>query len=292
MLTRRAALSSALLLAAAAAARGGTAAPRVAALDWTLASACLSLGVVPAGVAETRQYSRWVVEPALPPGVVELGLREAPSLEGLALLAPDLILIDDFQSALRPRLERIAPTLSVDIYGDSRRPLALAEDALHTLARRLGREARAGEVLAAAESGFARARARLGAAPRAPLLVFNASDARTIWIYGKGSLFADALERIGLASAWTGATSPWGSATSDISALASVPDATLVLVGPVSARTDAALSGSDLWTGLTGRRRLLRLPAAWPFGEVAAALRFADLVSAALARDGAGSTAG
>lgn len=283
-MTRRAVLSGLAVAAATGVARGGTKELRVASLDWTLTSACLSLGVVPVGVAEIRQYGRWVVEPALPQGVVELGLREAPSLEGLASLAPDLILVNGFASAIAPQLNRIAPTLSVDIYGDDRRPLALAEDGLRTLARRLGREAQAGEVLTAAAAGFDRARGRLGASRSAPLLVFNVADARNVWIYGKGSLFADSLARIGLESAWSGTTSPWGSATSDITAVAAVPDATLVLVGPVTAQTEEALARSELWQGLTATRKLLRLPAVWPYGEVSAAVRFADLISRALAR--------
>lgn len=286
-LTRRGALLSlAALLAAPRGAFAAAPAPRVASLDWTLASACLSLGVVPAGVAETRAYGRWVVEPALPPGTVELGVREAPSLEGLAQLAPDLILVNGFHDAMRARLERIAPTLSIDIYGDGRRPLAAAEDALRALGRRFGRAAEAEAFIGGVEAGFARTRAALGAAARPPVLPFNLADARTLRIYGAGSLYADALERIGLASAWAGATSPWGTATADFAVLAAVPDATLVLVEPVPAEAEAVLTGGELWAGLTAGRRLLRLPAVWPFGEASAALRFAELLAAALARGG------
>ncbi|WP_237478567.1 ABC transporter substrate-binding protein [Lichenibacterium dinghuense] len=285
-LTRRGALLSlaAVLAGPAWAAAAAPPAPRVASLDWTLASACLSLGLVPAGVAETRAYGRWVVEPALPAGTVELGVREAPSLEGLAQLAPDLILVNGFHDALRARLERIAPTLSIDIYGDGRRPLAAAEDALRALGRRFGLDAEADAVVGGVDAGFARARAALGAAARPPVLPFNLADGRTLRLYGAGSLYADALERIGLASAWAGTTSPWGTATADFAALAAVPDATLVLVEPVPAEAEAVLTGGALWAGLVAGRRLVRLPAVWPFGEASAALRFAALLAAALTR--------
>ena len=292
-ITRRAAvLSMAAVLAspaclAATRPRGAATAPRVAALDWTLASACLSLGLVPAGLAEQRLYARWVGEPALPPGIVELGLRQAPSLEGLAQLAPDLILVDSFAEPLRPRLERIAPTLAIDIYCDARHPLASSEAALRDLGRRFGRAAAAEAFLAGVEASFAAARAALGPGARAPVLPFNLADDRHLRLYGTGSLYADALERLGLTSAWPGATSPWGTATADFSALAAVPDATLILVDPVPVEAEAVLTGGGLWGGLTAGRRVLRLPAAWPFGEAGAARLFADQLTAALTR-GAG----
>ncbi len=283
-LTRRSAVLS-LAAFAVAPARASAAAPRVAALDWTLATACLSLGLVPAGVAEKRLYARWVGEPALPPGVVELGLRDAPSLEGLAQLAPDLILVDAFAGPLRARLERVAPTLSLDIFGDARNPLALSEAALRDLGRRFGRAAEADSVLAGVDAGFARARAALGEGPRPAVLPFNLADDRHLRVYGAGSLYADALRRLGLAPAWTGVTGPWGTATTDLAALAAVPEATLVLVDPVPAEAESVLAGGALWAGLTAGRRVLRLPAAWPFGEAGAARRFAELLAAALTRE-------
>ena len=260
--------------------RGG---PRIAALDWTLASACLSLGLAPAGVAEPRLYGRWVGEPALPANVVDLGLREAPSLEALAELAPDVILVNGFTADLRPRLERIAPTYAIDIYGDARHPLAMGATALRDLGTRFGCRPRAEAVLAEAEAAFDRARAALAGGTPRPVLPFNLVDGRHLRIYGAGSLFADTLARIGLASAWDGATSPWGSATGDLAAVAAVPDAVLALVEPVPRDAEPVLSGDGLWAGLTAGRTVLRLPAVWPFGETGAALRFADLVVAGLA---------
>ena len=281
-LTRRAAVA-AMLATALGAAPARAAGPRIAALDWTLASACLSLGLAPVAVAEPRLYGRWVEEPALPPGVVDLGLREAPSLEALAGVAPDIILLNSFNAALRPRLERIAPTCAIDIYGETRHPLAVSATALRDLGTRFGCRPRAEAVLAAADSTFDRIRAALaGGTPRA-VLPFNLVDARHLRLYGEGSLFADTLARIGLASAWTGATGPWGSASGDLTALVAVPDAVLALVEPVPREAEAALSGDGLWAGLTRGRVLLRLPAVWPFGETEAALRFAGLVAAGLA---------
>ena len=281
--SRRALLAGALALAAIPA-RAETASPRVAALDWTLASACLSLGIVPAGVAEQRLYTRWVRDPALPASVAELGLRTAPSLETLARLKPDLILVNALNEALRPRLERIAPTLSLSIYGPERRPLALAAETLRDLARRFGREAEAETVLDEAERGFATCAAALAGPARPPVLVFAFEDARHLRIYGAGSLFADVLGRLGLTSAWTGPTSPWGTAVVGIEAVAARADAVLVAVEPVPADARALIAGDGLWAALSAGRSssLLTLPPVWAYGEVGAARRFADLLTPAL----------
>ncbi len=286
-LSRRALLAAPLALAAAAAGAAvpqAENAPRIAALDWTLASACLSIGLVPAGVAERRLYARWVREPALPDSVAELGLRTAPSLEGLAHLKPDLILVNALDEPLRPRLERIAPTLSLSIYGPEHRPLALARACLRDLGHRFGRDAEAEAVIEAAEGRFTRAAAALCGRPRRPVLVFAFEDARHVRIYGRGSLFADVLGRLGLSSAFEGPTSPWGAATAGIEAVATRSDAILVAVEPIPADARAMLAGDGLWAALTAGRRdaLVTLPPVWAYGEVGAAGRFAGLITPAL----------
>lgn len=279
--SRRALLAAPLALAATRAA--GSSVPRLAALDWTLASACLSLGLVPAGVAEQRLYRRWVRDPALPGSVVELGLRAAPSLETLAALRPDLILINALDEPLRPRLDRIAPTLTLSIYGAGR-PLALAAETLRDLGRRFGREAEAEAVLAAAEAAFARCAAALAPRPRGAVLVFGFEDSRALRVYGAGSLFADVLGRIGLVSAWAGATSPWGTALAEVAVVAAVPDAILVAVEPIPADARAMLDAPGLWTALVAERTgpIVVLPPVWPYGEIDAARRFAELLVPAL----------
>lgn len=281
--TRRALLAAPLSLVAMPVTSAADA-PRVAALDWTLAAACLSLRVVPAGVAEQRLYGRWVREPALPASVAELGLRTAPSLEGLAALRPDLILINALNEPLRPRLERIAPTLSLSIYGDEGRPLALAAGALRDLGRRFERGAEAEAVLADADAAFARCAAALSGSRRAPVLAFTFEDARHIRVYGAGSLFADVLARLGLTPAWKGTTSPWGTAQADIGAAASLRGATLVAVEPVPADARAMLDGPGLWAALSAARggAFVTLPPVWPYGEVGAARRFAELLTPVL----------
>ena len=60
---------------------GSPSGPRIAALGWACAQTILALGVVPLVIPEIERYGRLVVEPAIPPGVQEIGLRSEPNLE-------------------------------------------------------------------------------------------------------------------------------------------------------------------------------------------------------------------
>ena len=73
---------------------GSRSGPRVAALGWACAQTILALGVVPLVIPEIERYGRLVVEPAVPSGVQEIGLRSEPNLELLQSFAPDIIIID------------------------------------------------------------------------------------------------------------------------------------------------------------------------------------------------------
>ncbi len=92
-----------------------------------LVETLLALGVIPVGIAEIDGYRDSVVEPPVPMGVPDVGLRFAPSLELLQSLAPDLILINSSQKSQRPMLERIAPVRAFAIYTDAGTPYRHAQ---------------------------------------------------------------------------------------------------------------------------------------------------------------------
>ncbi|MCW6509202.1 iron-siderophore ABC transporter substrate-binding protein [Lichenifustis flavocetrariae] len=256
---------------------------RVAALDWTLASTLMALGVTPVGVAEQRLYADWVGPPALPSGVIELGLRTGPSFETLAALKPDLIGINPLNESIRSRLEMIAPTFSNSIFSPERAPLDRCKVMTRSLADRIGAQSKADALIERTDAILAAVRQRLaGAAPR-PLLPLNILDARHFNLYGRGSLYADVLRAVGLVSAFDGPTSSWGNAAVGIEALADLPRCDLLVIAPVPHAALRMFEGPSLWSKLLaakGTRRIM-LPAAWAFGDLAAASRFAvDLADA------------
>ncbi|MEH6775529.1 MAG: ABC transporter substrate-binding protein, partial [Cereibacter changlensis] len=124
---------------AARAASRGAAPDRIVALDWALAETLVALGVAPLAVAEAPLYARRVVEPALPAGTRDIGLRSWPNLEALRALQPDLILAMAGYGIAPARLERIAPVRAFPLYSEARRPLDLARQAVRDLGGLTGR---------------------------------------------------------------------------------------------------------------------------------------------------------
>lgn len=259
---------------------------RIAALDYGLAETLIALDIAPIAIAAAQDWTRWVVEPPLPAGVVNLGTSREPNLELLRTLRPDVILVTPYLAGIAHRLEQVAPIASIPIYVPEGRPLALAEAALSRLAVATGRDERAHAVLASAEALFAACRARLAARPRLPVGFVSLMDARHIRVYGAKSLFQDVLDRIGLVNAWNGPTSYWGFATLGIEAMAQQADGTLFYLDPVPPSVLAGLAGNPIWTSLPAVRagRTHKLPPVLMFGALPSAMRFARLVTEALTR--------
>jgi iron complex transport system substrate-binding protein len=251
--------------------------PRVAVLDWGLAETLLALGIAPVAAAELRGYARWVREPAMPPGVLDVGLRAEPHLEALERIAPELILSTPQFAPFRPRLERVAPVASFATYMPGGDPLARSREVAMDLARRLGCEPAARALLQRGDAALDAA-----AAPGdAPLLVATFMDARHLRVFGANSLFGATLVRLGRRNGWTGPTNHWGFAAVPVERLAVAPAARLVVVGPLPPAVAGRLDRNPLWRALPAVRagRVAMLPPCWAFGGVPSALRFARLLA-------------
>lgn len=261
------------------------AAPRVVALDWALASTLVSMGCVPVGMGEPDLYRRWVAEPAIPDHVADIGLRVQPNLERTAALRPDLILIGPLSEPARPVLEPIAPVAQYNAFTPARRPLAKARRITRELGRRVGCDAEA--LLGRAEAAFDEARARLAGAAARRILLVSLLDERHLNVYGRGSLFGDVLDRLGLVNGWDRPATIWGTSATGIEAIAEAPDADLVLLEPVPPGAGRILDRPGLWHNLMALRsgRMMILPPAWMFGDVVAASRFATLLARAYRPD-------
>lgn len=278
MTLRRRTLLAAVPALAAIPARAG--APRVVALDFGLAETLLALGVVPVGLPGPADYRRWVVDPALPDGVADVGQRTQPNLELLAALTPDAILAVPEHDAILPQLHRIAPVLRVPLHTPQQRPWDRSVEAARAIGTRLGRADAAEQLIAAVERRHATARAALAGRAVRPLLLASFLDPRHLRVYGAGSILQAGLDRLGLSNAWTGRTSVWGSATVGLEALAPLEDAVLFAIDPQPPDLAAVLDASPLWRALPFVRagRVFTLPPVLMFGTLPAADRLAALL--------------
>lgn len=261
--------------------------PKIVSLDYGLASTLLSLGIVPAAVASLADWGKWVIEPAMPESVIDLGSSWEVNLEILTALKPDLILTTPYLDASLPRLQGVGKVMRLETYrpdGGAILPSVIA--ATRRLAAEIGREAEAERFLAQADAFFDECRARLARRPRPPLALVNFMDARHVRIFGAPGLYDAVLTRIGLANAWTGAANYWGFEIVGIETLARItdPDALLIAFEPVPGDVLPKLARSPLWQALPFARpgHFAVLPGALLFGMVNEAMRFARLMTARL----------
>ena len=255
-------------------------APRVACLDWALAETMLALGRPPVAVIAASDWKRFVVEPPLPAGAVDLGLQQEINLELLARLKPDLILTSPFVQTPDAVLGQIAPTLQLSIFEKTAVPLAQPRELARALARRLDRVDDAERFLADAERMFDSYRARIAALNPLPVLLVNFIDARHVRVYGGAGLYQNVLDRIGVTNAWRGTSNYWGFATVGIERLATDAPLHLIAFEPIPPDAQVTLRNSPLWSRLpfVVAGQVSSLPPTFMFGAMPSALRFARLL--------------
>ncbi|WP_246103088.1 iron-siderophore ABC transporter substrate-binding protein [Rhizobium straminoryzae] len=257
---------------------------RIASLDYGLASTLLSLGLTPVAIAARDDWDKWVVEPPLPAGIADLGASWEINFEVLTSLKPDLILTTPYNAALTPRLEAVAPTLSLGVYtADGGDVLPKAVAATRGLAEGVGRVAEGEALIARTEAFFDACRARLARVAPPPLALINFLDARHARIYTAPGLYHNVLERLGLTNAWAKPGNFWGFETIGIERLAEIGDerARLIAFEPVPADVLPKLALSPLWQALPLARpgHFSVLPGSLMFGMLNDAVRFARILT-------------
>lgn len=263
---------------------------RIVSLDYGIASTLLSLGLPPVGLSDLGDWNKWVVEPALPKSVVDIGNSFEVNFEILLQLKPDIILTTPFLDELLPKLQSVARVIRLEVFSPDAGPvLPAAIAATRQLASELGREKEAEAFLARSDAFFEQCRVRLADKNLPSIGLVNFMDARHARIYSNPGLFHNALERIGLRNAWTEDSNYWGFDTIGIEELSRVtdPDARLIAFDPIPGDVLPELVESPLWNRLPFSRpgHLSVLPPVLMFGMVNEAVRFAGLLTDLLEKD-------
>lgn len=245
--------------------------PRIATLSWALAELVLELDIVPVGVADVSGYRQWVRRPALPGDVVDLGLRQEPDIEGLADLAPDLILASKRQADLVPVLRRIAPVRVIRGFDAAQDNAAAARAAYLDLARELDRTALARDRLAALDARIAAVGARVRdhfAGPPPPILPIRLLTPESLRLHGANSMAIAALDGMGLHHPAPGQPTAWGFVQKRIEDLAGFKKAIILQIGPFAEKD--ALAAKPIWQFMPFIRvgRYAETRAVWTFGGV------------------------
>lgn len=261
---------------------GSPAQAQLATIDWTVAETLIALDAPIVGGAQKQAYHEWVGEPRLPDEAADLGLRSQPNMELLAKMQPERTLISPMFAGLTPRLERIAPVTSVELYSPGSDTWEEMQSITEQIGELADRAPQAAQLIEQTHSLMARLRDERP--DTAPLLMIQFMDARHVRVFGDNSLYNAVLEQLDLPNAWDQETNAWGFSLVGVEELARYPDATLVIVDPLPTGVEAQLAESGLWQQLPSVKndRLLRLPPVWSFGALPSAQRFARELVAAL----------
>ncbi|MGP4139997.1 Fe(3+)-hydroxamate ABC transporter substrate-binding protein FhuD [Sodalis praecaptivus] len=253
---------------------------RIISLEWLPLELLFALGVTPLAAADTHDYRLWVREPALPVGVIDVGQRDAPNLEFIAELKPDLILYSQGYGPRADQFHDIAPAMEFNFTDERGHPLRTVRAGLLSLAERLDRAAAAREHLDFFDRQLADAKARLGSYRRQPLLVFSLIDDRHVFILGETSLFGDVMRQLAIDNAWQGENTFWGTAVVGIEYLAKLPPLRAICLDHGDEAARARVAATPIWKSLSFVRENTwrNVPAIWFFGATLSALRFCRML--------------
>ncbi len=266
-------------------------ATRVVSLVHAVTETLLALDVPPAGVAAPAEYRRYngiradVLESATP-----VGRRQEPSLERIAALEPDLIVGAGFRhGGIRERLAEIAPTLLLRFYPDDAPDRLTHMRAItRTLARSVGREQAAENLLDELDATLAEQRRRLREAGLADARVFASSTlpgAPRYRVFTRNAMAARVLNRLGLRYAWRGEPALYGFTTVGLKDLAGMGEAHGLVVAQMETPPWEAGPRAAAWRAVpaarAGRMHLLPRDTAL-FGGMRSAQRFARRAAGAL----------
>lgn len=267
-------------------------ATRVVALEWAETEMLVSLGVMPVGVADLAGYTTWDKAGPLDPSVKDVGTRQEPSVDAIAGLDPDVIIVAAGRDAALPQLTRIAPVMVTKATDATRNLDRLRED-LTMIARAVGRTDEADRLLSEMDQALADGRGAVTARGAVPVFLADGhkkGSTVTIRPFGKGSLVSDVAEAVGLTNAWTGPVDPkWGLGQTDVEGLSALTDPATIMI--YSASEDdvftGALADNPLWRRLpfvqTGR--VTRLEAGtWTFGGPKSVISLSRQITAAATR--------
>ncbi len=291
-LTVTALLSAVALLALAAPSQ---AAPkRVVALEWDGLENLVALGVKPVGGADLRGY-RTYVSVRLPGAVTDVGTRQEPSLERIAKLKPDLIVVPDYRAGRNlSTLRRIARVLITKPYpgstADGAQFDAMVRD-FRALGTAVGRRGRAESVLRGMSSRLSRLRTRLRRADRDRIRMTIATPGGTssspaARLYTDNSATAEIVRRLGMRNAWTAGAQRYGFSTVGVEALRKVQSGWMAFIypSPFAAQIKRFTSQASYERLEMVRKRRVRKLAGdtWLFGGPVSSRVFAERLTAAL----------
>ncbi|MEW2580248.1 ABC transporter substrate-binding protein [Streptomyces syringium] len=268
-------------------------ASKVVTLEWTYTEELVALGLTPTGNADNKGYGTWITArgAALADKVTDVGDRNAPSLEKIRALKPDLIVIDNDRSkANLKQLQAIAPVLSFTY--TTKPQLETMKKNFTELAKAVGKEEKASDVSRRIDTKAADLKGRLDKAGKGGLKYalgqgFTANGAASVRMLTDDAIAPQVLNLAGLKNGWKGQSDAWGMTTVGVEGLTKVEkDSTFLYVAADKDNPfTGALANNAVWKGLPfvkSGKALPLDPGTWLFGGPLSALHVLDETGKAL----------
>lgn len=258
---------------------------RVVVLNWELLEQVLELGVTPVGAPNIEGYRKWVVQPAVPDGVADIGTRAEPNLEKVAALKPDVIVAALPHQDLIARLERIAPVVYFENFLQGQQHADVAIHNFQQLARLFGRQEQAEQKLRDMDRRFSILRQQLQDAFHGQLpevVTMRILNPTTTLIFTGNSITQYALNRLGLTPVLALPAARWGVSRQRLTDLRTVSNGYVLYVKPFPQEQE--LTRSVLWRAMPFVRQghVNAMSAVWSYGGAMSALYIAESVTQGL----------
>lgn len=243
-------------------------AERIVVLEWQQTEDLLTLCVAPVGAASIDGFATYVSAEKLPESVVNVGERGEPDLDAIYGADPDLIIIeanspdDELLTKLDAGDVPVLATVGTDTSGQIKN----MKQVFSMIAEATGRTERAEQVLSEFDEHLAAAKERVASTQleTKDFVFFDGwieSGNVVIRPYGKGALFTELGEQLGLKGGWTesvnashgsgGVDPAYGLAQTDIEGLTGVGDMNLIFANDGTPESyTKELEKSPIWKAL------------------------------------------
>jgi ferric hydroxamate transport system substrate-binding protein len=253
-------------------------AEKVVTLEWAETEIVASLGVMPVGAADLEGYNTWVGGTVpLDDTVTDVGTRQEPSVDAIAGLGADLVIMEADDEALIANIEEFVPVLVAEGSNATDNIARMKRD-VDMIAELLGRTDEAAALWGEFEAKIGETTAAIEAAGTGDLPYLFADgwiegDAVSVRPFGAGSLVGSLGTAVGLENAWTGETDAmWGLGGTDLEGMAQYTDTEMKFIHNNADGSDIftdGVAGNAIWENLTFVKNgeVHELPAGiWTFG--------------------------
>ncbi|WFB06980.1 iron-siderophore ABC transporter substrate-binding protein [Streptomyces sp. LX-29] len=272
-------------------------AKKVVATEWNVVENLISLGVEPAGVADVKGYKTWGTAVPLKNEPKDIGTRGEPSMDTVASLKPDLVVVtNDLPPAAVKQLRKVAPVLELRA-ADASDQIGRMNTNLDLIAKATGTTEQAEKVkkqfdAKVVEGKKALADADLDGAKFAFADGYVVSKQVSIRPFTSGSLIGAVNEKIGLKNAWTvKGDKNYGLGTTDVEGLTKLGDVRFAYIGNDGDKNSTPFTGvlakDSVWKSLpfVKKDNVHRLPdGIWMFGGPESMGKYIDSVVEALTK--------